>query len=84
MRILISRELVAYSSISKDVDSMLQSIDVNGPAILSDSSLALWCLILRKRSTVVQSASFHLGERLFQWFTSKWRPGMSISNDVNI
>ncbi|KAF8534042.1 hypothetical protein BDD12DRAFT_862201 [Trichophaea hybrida] len=86
MRILISRDLVAYSSISKDVDSMHQSIDVNGPAILSDSSLALWCLILRKRSTVVQSANFHLGERLFQWFTSKWRPaheGLEKSNVIS-
>ena len=78
MRIIIVRNLVAYASISKDIDHILQSIDANGPATLSDSSLALGRLILEKQSTVVQSAGFHVGERLFQWFTSKWRPGISI------
>ncbi|KAA8892921.1 hypothetical protein FN846DRAFT_923968 [Sphaerosporella brunnea] len=78
MRILISQDLITYPGIAKDVDSMLQSIDINGPAILCDSSLALWRLILAKRSTVVHSNHFDPGERLFQWCSSKWRPVQDI------
>jgi len=74
MRILISRELIAYISILKDVDYILQSTDINGSAILCDSALALWSLILEKRNSMVHTAQYHAGERLFQWFCSKWRP----------
>ena len=74
MRILISRGLIEYPSISKDVDNMLQATDINGPAIVCDSALTLWSLILEKRNSIVHTAQYHAGERLFQWFCSKWRP----------
>ena len=71
MRIILSLELVDYSHISEDVDSMLQSMDVNGPATLCDSSIALCCLFVEKRGN-------DSTRRLFQWFSSKWCPGRSI------
>lgn len=76
MRILITRDLVPYPDISKDIDSMLESIEVLGPASLTDSSMALWCLILERRQSVVHSTRLNPGERLFPWFASKWKPGM--------
>lgn len=76
MRIILSKNLVSYAEISKDIDAMLQAVDVLGPAALTDSSMEFWRLILDKRSTVVHSTNFVPGERLFPWFASKWKPGM--------
>ena len=76
MRIVLAVDLVPYTEISKEVDAMILSIDLSGPANVVDSSLAVWCLILEKRNTVAHSSILQPGERLLQWLISKWRPGM--------
>lgn len=75
MRILLALDLVSYSEISASVDATILSIDLSGPSNVIDSSLAVWCLILERRNTVAHSSLLQPGERLFQWFISKWRPG---------
>lgn len=75
MSIILSYDLILYSNIAKEVDATIGSIDLNGPASIADSPLALWRLVLEKRNTVVQSSRLHAGERLFMWFMAKWRPG---------
>lgn len=72
MQIIIDRDLVLYSDIAKDIDSLFQV----GPAVLCDTSMALWVLIMEKRSAIVQASQFSPGERIFAWFASKWKPGM--------
>ncbi|RPA92726.1 hypothetical protein L873DRAFT_1708634, partial [Choiromyces venosus 120613-1] len=76
MRIILAVDLVPYTEISKEVDAVILSIDLSGPANVVDSSLAVWCLILEKRNTVAHSSILQPGERLLQWLISKWRPGM--------
>ncbi|KAI5846484.1 hypothetical protein DFP73DRAFT_546051 [Morchella snyderi] len=74
MRILLALDLVSYPEISASVDATILSIDLSGPSNVIDSSLAVWCLILERRNTVAHSSLLQPGERLFQWFISKWRP----------
>ncbi|KAI5807112.1 hypothetical protein EDC01DRAFT_638230 [Geopyxis carbonaria] len=74
MSIILSHDLIPYSNIAKQVDTTIGSIDLNGPASIADSPLALWKLVLEKRNTVAQSSRLHAGERLFMWFMAKWHP----------
>lgn len=74
MRVILSRNLVPYSLISKSVDSILVSIDLNGPAMLVDSALDLCILILKERNKIVQSLPLQPEERLMRWFIMRWRP----------
>ena len=74
MRIILSRELVVYSHISKSIDSTLVSMDLNGPALLVDSALDICSLILEKRNGVAQSLLLQPEERLIRWFIARWRP----------
>ena len=74
MRIILSRELVVYSHISKSIDNTLASMDLNGPALIVDSALDVCSLILEKRNSVAQSLLLQPEERLIRWFIARWRP----------
>ncbi|KAI5811100.1 hypothetical protein DFH27DRAFT_8872 [Peziza echinospora] len=74
MRVILSKNLIAYSSISQIIDDTLLSMDLNGPAIIVDSAFELWSLILEKRKSVSHSLRLQPEERLVQWFIARWRP----------
>lgn len=74
MRVILSRDLVPYSLISKSIDSILVSMDLNGPAMLVDSALDVCILILKKRNKIVQPLPLQPEERLIRWFIMRWRP----------
>ncbi|CCX29977.1 Similar to Serine/threonine-protein kinase tel1; acc. no. Q4WVM7 [Pyronema omphalodes CBS 100304] len=83
MRIIATKDLVAYSTISSSVESMVRNDDGNGPSIVTDSSLALWSYLLRKRNTMPQSVTFNANEQIFAWFNTHWHPereGLSSNN----
>lgn len=74
MRVILSKDLVANSHISKAIDNMLISMDLNGPAMLVDSALDVCRLILIKRNKTTQSLLLQPEERLIRWFITRWRP----------
>jgi ataxia telangiectasia mutated family protein len=77
MQVILELKLVDYPSIAATVESMISSIEINGPGALADSALSLWALLMRRRNVEVRGATGVSSDRLLQWLFSRWRPGWS-------
>ncbi|KAI0862621.1 phosphatidylinositol 3 [Xylaria cubensis] len=75
---LLKNELLAYSDIMGDVNDMITTADVNGPAVLVDSSLILMTALLQLRNHHLPNASHATNNHVVRWMLSRWDPA-----DVN-
>lgn len=75
MRVLLEVGLVEYGAIADIVDGIISSTDLNGPALFSDSSAALWSTIVvlrgRQNPGLLQSTTDHA----LRWLFTSWSPG---------
>jgi ataxia telangiectasia mutated family protein len=74
MDVLLRLQIVPFSSISDIAQSMLLSIELSGPALLTESSSSLMATIMRER---IQENPTHFNvtsERILSWLFSKWTP----------
>ncbi|KAF2835398.1 hypothetical protein M501DRAFT_1060914 [Patellaria atrata CBS 101060] len=74
MDVAIRTNRVKFSSIADTVDGILSSIEINGPALLTDTTSSLWITILRMRSAERPSSFASMSERILTWLFSKWNP----------
>ncbi|KAI2462909.1 hypothetical protein F4781DRAFT_418382 [Annulohypoxylon bovei var. microspora] len=71
---IITHELVPYRDIADDINSMIMSADVNGPAVVVDSSLVLMTTLLNLRNFQVPSASYATCNHVVRWMFFRWDP----------
>ena len=72
--ILVCR-LLAFNSIAESIDTIVSSTDLNGPSVLTDSTVSFWTSLWRIRNVEAPSASGLTSERILHWLFSKWAPG---------
>ncbi|PKS13290.1 hypothetical protein jhhlp_000061 [Lomentospora prolificans] len=71
---LLEADLVSYHVISNDINDMVTTADINGPAILTDSSLLLMLHLLQLRNLKLPSASQATCNHVTRWVFLKWNP----------
>ncbi|KAI1655111.1 Serine/threonine-protein kinase tel-1 [Daldinia decipiens] len=71
---IITRNLVPYRDISDDINSMITTADVNGPAVVVDSSLILMTTLLHLRNFQLPSASYTTCNCVVRWIFFRWDP----------
>ncbi|KAI1143923.1 hypothetical protein F5Y05DRAFT_10911 [Hypoxylon sp. FL0543] len=71
---IIAHELVSYRDIADDINSMIMAADVNGPAIVVDSSLVLMTSLLHLRNFQLPSASHATCNHVIRWMFFRWDP----------
>jgi ataxia telangiectasia mutated family protein len=74
MDILLKFRIVPFSAVSDTVQSMLLSIELSGPALLTETSSSLLTTIMQER---VQENPTHFNttsERVLSWLFTKWTP----------
>ncbi|KAF2744994.1 hypothetical protein M011DRAFT_470010 [Sporormia fimetaria CBS 119925] len=74
MNVLLNLKIISFSSISELVQSMLLSIELNGPALLTDSSSSFLTTVLHQKVTENPTDYKYTAERVLNWFLSKWTP----------
>ncbi|KAI9879869.1 MAG: Serine/threonine-protein kinase tel1 [Pleopsidium flavum] len=74
MGVILAHDLVEYGAIADVVDGIVTSVELNGPALLVDSSLSLWSLIVEYRQRENPSATHITSERILHWLFSRWNP----------
>jgi hypothetical protein len=72
---ILRLELLPYTSIASDIETMLLKADLSGPAGVFDTSLNLWRFIVHKSRLLAQTSTLTPGSSLVQWLLSKYRPG---------
>lgn len=75
MELIITLKLVSHGSIAQAIDGMLSSIDLNGPAILTDSAISFCAVLSDLRRSENPGTSAATSERLLHWFFGRWTPG---------
>lgn len=76
---ILRHELLAYNEITGDISDIVTTADVNGPAVLVDSSLVLMTSLLRLRNHHLPSAGHATNNHVIRWMFSRWFPGQSLS-----
>jgi ataxia telangiectasia mutated family protein len=74
MDVLLRLQIVPFSAVSDNVQSMLLSIELSGPALLTESSSSLMTTIMRQRVHENPTHFNATSERLLSWLFSKWTP----------
>ncbi|KAI1457230.1 hypothetical protein F4805DRAFT_198921 [Annulohypoxylon moriforme] len=74
LNFIITHVLVPYRDIADDINSMIMSSDVNGPAVVVDSSLILMTALLNLRNIQVPSASYATCNHVVRWMFFRWDP----------
>lgn len=79
MDVLLKLRIVPYFAVSDTVQSMLHSIELSGPALLTETSSSLLTTIMRER---VRESPTHFNatsERVLSWLLTKWTPSQYIA-----
>lgn len=79
---ILKNELLPYSEVLGDVNDIVTTADINGPAVLVDSSLALMMALLQLRNHHLPNASHATNNHVVRWMLSRWFPGKYLLNNI--
>ncbi|GKT73500.1 phosphatidylinositol 3 [Colletotrichum tofieldiae] len=71
---ILEKDLVPYHDVSDDINSIVTTADVNGPALLVDSSIILMLHLLTLRNVKLPNASQSTSHHIIRWAFLKWSP----------
>lgn len=74
MDVLLKLNIVPFSAVSATVQSMLLSIELNGPALLTEASSSFLTTIIQQRVAENPTHYNQTAERVLNWLLSKWTP----------
>lgn len=74
MDVLLRLQIVPFAAVSDIVQSMLLSIELSGPASLTETSSSLLTTIMRERVHENPTHFNATSERVLSWLFSKWTP----------
>lgn len=74
MDVLLRLNIVPFSAVSETVQSLLLSIELSGPALLTESSSSLLTTILQERIKENPTHFSSTAERILNWLLTKWTP----------
>lgn len=77
LRVILISDFLPYHIISEELSSIVTTADVHGPAVLSDTSLALMTELFHIRNTRLPSASQATCSHIIRWMFLKWNPSES-------
>ncbi|KAI0534655.1 phosphatidylinositol 3 [Xylaria digitata] len=71
---ILKNRILTYSEIMGDVSDIVTTADVNGPAVLVDSSLILMTTLLHLRNHHIPNANHSTNNHVIRWMLSRWSP----------
>lgn len=74
LEVILSSRLLSSTVLENEIDSMFSAVDLNGPALLCDSSLSLWTHLLLLNRSEAPNEYMQASERVLQWLFGRWSP----------
>ncbi|KAI1489322.1 phosphatidylinositol 3 [Biscogniauxia mediterranea] len=71
---IVTSEILSYREIADDVNNIVTNADVNGPAVVVDSSLLLMTALLHLRNHQLPNASHATCNNIVRWMLFRWDP----------
>lgn len=74
LQTLLDADVLPKHTLTADLNSFITTADVNGPAILCDTSISLMSCLLHERNVRLPSASQITSNQVIRWAFLKWNP----------
>ncbi|KAK3375347.1 hypothetical protein B0H63DRAFT_563264 [Podospora didyma] len=71
---ILKDDLIVRHELANDINQIIITADISGPAILVDSSLVLMLALLRIRNMMFPNASQATSNHIIRWVFVKWNP----------
>ena len=84
LQAIVNNGLGAYLELADDINNIIATADVNGPAVTVDSSVSLMTSLLHIVNYQVPSASFSNCNHVVRWFFLRWDLGKSNSSGEHL
>lgn len=75
---MLSENMIPFSDIKDSIDDLISKVEVLGPGIVSDCSIAFWHEVGSSRRSSPTISTINFESRVLQWLLSQWRPGKQI------
>lgn len=75
MATMLRFEVLDYLAVADTIDSMVTSININGPSLLTDGALSMWSEIIHKRTKTNQRQAQEISNQVCGWLRSTWTLG---------
>lgn len=75
---ILKADFLPYHAMSEEINNMIMTADVNGPAVLSDTSVALMLHLFHVRNTRLPNASHSTCNHIIRWVFLRWNPSKYI------
>jgi ataxia telangiectasia mutated family protein len=72
-------KLVPGAVLKDAADNIISSVDLIGPAVVSDASMALWSTLLELKESENPSMAPFVSERALHWLFAKFTPSKYLS-----
>lgn len=77
MDVVLRLKIVPFSAVSEAVQTMLVSLELNGPAILAESTTSLMATLIQEKVAENPTHYNQTAERVLSWLLNKWTPSKS-------
>ncbi|PNY24030.1 Serine/threonine-protein kinase tel-1 [Tolypocladium capitatum] len=74
LHVILEAGILPHHTLSEDINNFVTTADVNGPAILCDTSLSLMSHLFHERNARLPSASQATNSHIIRWVFLKWNP----------
>lgn len=74
MTVILDASLIEFVDVTEIVDTMLSSVDLNGPALFTDSAVIMWTVVASLKAKYSPATTDHTSERIVRWLFIRWRP----------
>lgn len=83
MDVLLKLAIVPFTAVSDTIQSMLMSIELTGPSLLTESSSSLLTTITRERMKENPTHFNLTAEKIMTWLLGKWTPSKFTSRSIS-
>lgn len=73
--VILRFQIISYSRIAETIDSLVSSIELNGPAGITDSALSFWAVVMELRSRANPAQSQDMAKEICGWLKGVWTIG---------
>ena len=73
----LTGEVVFWDRVEAAASNILSSLDLNGPACLSDASCFFVSALLSLRTSGTTSLGPDVSQRVLRWLFARWKPSMT-------
>ncbi|MCJ1474831.1 Serine/threonine-protein kinase tel1 [Lambiella insularis] len=74
LAVILELDLIEFVDVVDIVDTMLSSVDLNGPALLTDSAVSMWAVVANLNAKHSPATADQTSERVLRWLFIRWRP----------